>query len=154
MGKERHEGKRHARWKRDAEQHMSLLSQTAIMSAPHSFSIIGESVCLEPQYCHGIKIPCQILLLPFVYALCETSLRPFMEVAVSKPNLRHNDSSQNKATGKGLLQAGRAALANNYSEAKKCVHLYAMRNRPDFCYVYTAASSWVFSRVVDMYKQV
>lgn len=99
---------------------MRLLSQAAIMSAPHSFSTIGESVRLESQYCHGIKIPCQTLLLPFIYARCETSLRPFMEVAVSKPNLRHNDSSQNKATGKGLLQAGRAALANNYLEAKMC----------------------------------
>ena len=90
------------------------------MSAPHSFSIIGECVRVEPQYCHGIKIHCQTLLLPFIYARCETSLRPFMEVPVSKPNLWHNDSSQNKAIGKGLLQAGREALASNYLGAKIC----------------------------------
>lgn len=108
-------------WKRDAEQgraaHETGITETAVMSARHSFGIIGECIRVEPQYCHDIKIHCQTLLLPFIYARCETPLSPFMEVAVSKPNLRH-DSSQNKATGKGLLQAGRAALASNYLGAK------------------------------------
>lgn len=96
------------------------ITETAVTSAPHSFSMSGGCVRVEPQYCHGIKIHCQTLLLPFIHARCETSLRTFMQVAVSKPNLRHNDSSQNKATGKGLLQAGRAALASNYLGAKMC----------------------------------
>lgn len=100
------------------------ITGTVVMSAPHSFSIIGECGRVESQYGRGIKIHCQTLLLPFIYARCETSLRPFMEVAVSKPNLRHNDSSQNKATGKGLLQAGRVALASNYLSVKNvCVYM-------------------------------
>lgn len=126
MGKGRWEGrwKAKVRWKRDAERGRAAretsITDAAVTSAPHSFSIMGECVCVEPQSCHSMKIHCQTLLLPFVYARCETALRPFMKIAVSKPNLRHDNSSQNKATGKGLLQAGRAALASNYLGAKMC----------------------------------
>ena len=100
--------------------HEPGITETAVMSASHRFSIIGQHVHAGLQNCHSIKIHCQTLLLPCIHARCETSLRPFMEVAVSKPNFRHNDSYQNKATGKGLLQAGRAALDSNYLGAKMC----------------------------------
>lgn len=122
MGKGRCKGRQKAkvRWERCrvGKQCVRLVIQR--LSAPHGFSVTGECVHVEPQYWHGIKIHSQTLLLSFSYAHCETSLRPFAEVAVSKLNLRHNDSSQNKATGKGLLEVGRAASVSNYLTVEMC----------------------------------
>lgn len=81
---------------RAGQSSTSGITETAVMSAPHDLYVTGEWVHVEPQYCQHIKIHCQTLLLPFIYARCETSLGPFMEAALSKPNLRQNDSSQTK----------------------------------------------------------
>jgi len=129
-------------------------TEAAVMSALYSFGVIGECVHVEPQYCHGVTMHCQTLLLPFISARCETSLRPFMEAAVSKPNLRHDDSSHNKATGKGLLQAGRAALASNYFGAKMCTFVCSEEQAKLLLCPYSSKSMGVYQGSGPVYAGI
>lgn len=105
---------------RAGQSSASGITETAVTSAPHGFCVTGEWVHVEPQYCHSIKIHCQTLLLPFIYARCETSLKTIYGSSSIQTQFEAERFFSNKATGKRLLQAGRAALTSNYFGAKMC----------------------------------
>lgn len=92
-------------------------------------------------------------LLSFIDARCEISLKPFIEVAVPKLNLRHNESSQNKATGKGLLQAGRPALVSNYLRVEMCA-LVCNEEQASLLLCGYSSEFMCFIRAAEMHMQI
>lgn len=66
-----------------------------------------------------------------------------MEEMVSKPNLRGNHSSQNKAQERDSYKLAEQ-LCPVIIKGQKHIHLYAMRNTLGFCYSYRASSSSVY----------